>query len=76
MNLEKAQEYLQQHGVVCPFCGTADIEGGPMNFDWGEIAQEVFCRECGEIWTDIYKLAAVADADSGELVASILIEAE
>lgn len=76
MRPEKAKEYLEQHGVACPFCASADIVGGSMNFDWGEIAQEVVCRQCGEIWTDVYKLAVVADPDSGATIASISVPAE
>ncbi len=76
MKPEKAKEYLQQYGLVCPFCGSWDIEGGSMDFDWGEIAQRISCHECGETWTDVYKLAVVADSDSGATIASISIEAE
>jgi len=47
-----------------------------MDFDSGEIAQRISCHECGERWTDVYKLAAVADADSGATIASISIQAE
>ena len=76
MNPEKAKQYLEQRGSTCPFCGSWDIAGGSMNFEAGEIAQSVSCHKCGELWVDVYKLAAVADADSGETIASILIPAE
>jgi len=76
MNPEKAKEYLEQRGLVCPFCGSADIRGGSMDFDAGEIAQRISCLDCGETWTDVYKLVAVADADSGETIASMRIPAE
>jgi transposase-like protein len=76
MNPEKAKHYLEQHGLVCPFCGSRDIEEGSMDFDAGEIAQRISCHECSERWTDVYKLAAVADADSGATIASISIQAE
>ncbi len=76
MNPERAKEYLEQHGLVCPFCGSWDIAGGSMDFDSGEIAQRISCHECNERWTDVYKLAAVADADSGATIASISIQAE
>jgi len=76
MKREKAKEYLEQHGLVCPFCGSWDIEGGSMDFDSGEIAQRISCHECNEQWTDVYKLAAVADPDSGAIIASISIQAE
>lgn len=76
MNPRKAKQYLENRGASCPFCGSGDIEGGSMNFEAGEIAQRISCHDCGERWTDVYKLAAVADADSGATVASICIPAE
>ncbi len=76
MNPEKAKEYLEQRGLACPFCGSWDIEGGSMDFDSGEIAQRISCHECSEQWTDVYKLAAVADSNSGAIIASISIQAE
>jgi hypothetical protein len=76
MKAEQANEYLEQHGLVCPFCGSWGIEGGSMDFDAGEIAQRISCHNCGERWTDVYKLAAVGDSDSGATLASISIPAE
>jgi hypothetical protein len=76
MKLEKAKEYLERLGLACPFCGSWDIEGGSMDFEAGEIAQRISCHECDERWTDVYKLAAVADPDSGTTIASISIQAE
>src|ERR1700730_17439677 len=65
MQVKQAKKYLQQRGLVCPFCGSWDIEGGSMDFEAGEIAQRISCHECKERWTDVYKLVAVADPDSG-----------
>jgi hypothetical protein len=76
MNQERAGRYLELRGLVCPFCGSHDIEGGSMDFGAAEIAQRISCHDCGERWTDVYKLAAVADPDSGATVASISIPAE
>jgi len=76
MKQEEAKEYLEQRGLACPFCGTWDIEGGSMDFDAGEIAQRISCHQCSEQWTDVYKLAAVADSDSGATIASISIQSE
>ena len=47
-----------------------------MDFEAGEIAQRISCHACNERWTDVYKLAAVADSDSGTIIASISIQAE
>ena len=76
MKPEKAKEYLEHRGLACPFCDSRDIEGGSMDFEAGEIAQRISCHECNERWTDVYKLAAVADPDSGATIASISIQAE
>ena len=58
MTPEKAKKYLEQYGLACPFCGSRDIEASSMDFEAGEIAQRISCHECGERWTDVYKLAA------------------
>jgi transposase-like protein len=76
MQVKQAKNYLEQRGLVCPFCDSWDIEGGSMDFDAGEIAQRISCHKCNEQWTDVYKLAAVADPDSGAIIASISIQAE
>ena len=76
MQVKQAKKYLEQRGLACPFCGSWDIEGGSMDFDAGEIAQRISCHKCDERWTDVYKLVAVADPDSGVTIASISIQAE
>lgn len=76
MQVKQAKKYLEQRGLACPFCGSWDIEGGSMDFEAGEIAQRISCHACNEHWTDVYKLTAVADPDSGEIIASIFIQAE
>lgn len=76
MNPQKAQHYLEKRGLACPCCGSWDIEGGSLDFEAGEIVQEVSCHECSAQWTDIYKLAAVADSQTGDTVASISLPAE
>ena len=75
MQVNQAKEYLEQRGLACPFCGSRDIEGGSMDFEAGEIAQRISCLACNEQWTDVYQLVAVADSDSGAIIASISIQA-
>ena len=76
MQVKQAMKYLEQRGRSCPLCGSSDIEGGSMDFESGEIAQRISCHECNERWTDVYKLVALADPDSGAIIASISIQAE
>jgi hypothetical protein len=75
MQVKQAKKYLERRGLGCPCCGSGDIEGGSMDFEAGEIAQQMSCHECNERWTDVHKLAAVADPDSGAIIASISIQA-
>jgi hypothetical protein len=76
MRGEKAKQYLEKRGMICPFCGSHDIEGGSMDFEAGEIVQSISCHDCGERWVDVYKLVAVADAESGDIIASIAFPAK
>ncbi len=66
MQMKQAKKYLEQRGLACPFCSSRDIEGGSMNFEASEIAQSISCHESDEQWMDVYKLVAVADAESDE----------
>jgi hypothetical protein len=75
MQVKQAKKYLERRGLGCPCCGSRDIEGGSMDFEAGEIAQRMSCHECNEQWTDVYKLVAVADPDSGAIITSISIQA-
>lgn len=49
-------EYVAKLGVVCPFCGSHDIEGGAVEIDGGIAYQPVSCLECDSEWTDTYAL--------------------
>ncbi len=51
-----AKKYVEQGGVVCPFCGTIDISAG--RFDASDCVawSNVECQECGATWQDIYRL--------------------
>ena len=52
------------------------IAGGSMDFEAGEIDQRISCHACNERWTDVYRLTAVADPDSGKVIASLSIQPE
>jgi len=49
-------DYIKSGGVICPYCGSEDIEGGFININIGEAFQEITCHSCDKRWTDIYKL--------------------
>lgn len=50
------REYLAKRGVVCPFCGSDDIEGGSVDIDAGGAFQSISCNTCGREWQDTYRL--------------------
>lgn len=49
-------EYVQNKGVKCPFCGDYDVQGGPVEVDAGSATQEMDCLTCEKTWKDVYKL--------------------
>jgi hypothetical protein len=72
MQTKNAKKYLARRGRAYPFCGHKNIEGHSMNFENGEIGQEISCHKCDETWWDVYKLIAVANK-AGTIIASISI---
>lgn len=70
---EKATEYLQDGGVRCPYCGSDDLDTGPMQTDVSTAWQSVTCASCDEEWTDRYDLVAFNEDESQEWDISELI---
>ena len=51
--------YIQNKGLICPFCGAESIQGGFIQVDSGEAVQEMGCPECGGKWQDVYRLVDI-----------------
>ncbi len=51
-----AKEYVEQGGVICPFCRTTDISAGRFDASDRLAWSDVECQECGAIWQDVYRL--------------------
>lgn len=50
-------QYANEGGLICPFCGSANIEGGPFAVDApGVASQEIGCLACNSAWWDQYRL--------------------
>ena len=57
---EKEREYVNNMGLLCPHCSSSNIEGGNIEgIDDGYVNQSVTCKDCGEAWTDQYKLVGI-----------------
>ena len=60
---KQKKQYITNGGVACPKCGEYDIVGGMLNVYEGIATQSCHCANCGEEWTDIYKLYDVVQED-------------
>ena len=56
-------QYIQEGGTRCPFCGSHDIAGQEINIDAGAAWQDVCCNECGNEWQDTYTLTGYANTN-------------
>jgi len=59
LSSEQAENYVQQGGVRCPYCGSGDIEGSRVEIDAGTAWQEVSCSHCESRWQDVYELVSI-----------------
>jgi transposase-like protein len=51
------EEYIDNGGVLCPYCKSKDIEAvGPVDLDGSYGVQRVVCSECEKEWSDCYTL--------------------
>ena len=50
--------YLKDGGNHCPYCGSDDIEAGPIQFD-NDLNAKVTCLTCWKTWTEFYKVSDV-----------------
>ncbi|MDA8140773.1 MAG: hypothetical protein M0036_19165 [Desulfobacteraceae bacterium] len=56
---EKNTPFLDSHlksGILCPFCGQENIEGGFVETGFGRASQVMGCNDCDRVWTDIYTI--------------------
>lgn len=53
--------YLNRNGLVCPFCGSANIVGGDIDYGNSQMWQNVVCEKCKKEWTDIYTLTDIEE---------------
>lgn len=61
---EQVVEYIRGGGKVCPYCQSADIEGGERDYGGSDLYQEVTCKSCGETWSDHYRLIGIGSIDA------------
>jgi transcription elongation factor Elf1 len=62
---EQVRAYVDADGGRCLFCGSAEIEAGPVEADADSAHGLVSCETCGGQWRDVFVLAAVDQVDDG-----------
>lgn len=52
-----SKQYLKKGGLACPKCQSERISSGSVELDGPISRANVVCRDCGSVWTDIWKIA-------------------
>ena len=60
---QQIAEYLDQGGVICPYCESLNIEGDSVEVDAGGSTQVVTCADCGASWYDCYTLTGIIEME-------------
>ena len=62
--LTKARKaaYVNGGGRCCPYCESGRLDGGERQYEGGVVSQAVVCLDCGENWTDVYRLVDIKEA--------------
>ena len=62
---EQINEYIENNGLICPYCYSSDILAG----DFDDITEEnltvrdVECVDCEREWIETYSLIAICETD-------------
>ena len=64
---DKVEEYIEEGGCTCLYCGSTNLDGGSIDIDAGLAWQPVYCNDCGSEWQDVYVLTQVIDEHGRDL---------
>ncbi len=56
---QMVRSYIQCEGERCPYCGSDELESGPLEADGGSAWAPVECGRCGQEWRDVFFLGAI-----------------
>ena len=56
---EAIDKYIEQGGVVCPYCGSANLDAGSFQSDSHGAWQSINCENCDKEWFDEYEMVAI-----------------
>lgn len=63
LSAKAIQEYLNDHGDHCPYCGSTEISGmgADIDGDYGE--ERVICETCHKSWSDVLTISIIGLKD-------------
>ena len=65
---KQANQYIQEGGIRCPYCGDAYIQITNHDLQAGMVFYDVTCESCHHDWSESYKLVAIRDESGMEFV--------
>ena len=61
------QDYIDNGGNLCPYCGSSHITGNEIDFPSdGVISQLIMCGSCQRTWSEYYTLTSIGIEDEEE----------
>ena len=58
------QQYVQRHGLVCPFRHGDDLDTrSPVTLETDLATREIRCNNCGRVWDDVFILSGYREVD-------------
>ena len=60
------EKYVAEGGLLCPQCGSAEINGGSLEVDCCGVTQDCTCTACGAFWKDHYALTGFSMIEGGK----------
>jgi len=57
------RDYIANHGALCPYCQSPEIESDQLGVDGESAWAPINCMICGREWQDGFFLGAIAVSD-------------
>lgn len=63
INKQVEAEYVAKKGFFCPHCKSNNISANKPELMDNGVEASVDCNDCGQTWTEIYRLAGIVETD-------------
>lgn len=63
MKTMTSKEYIENKGLLCPYCGSTQVITGAVDYcDFG-LALPTWCDDCSVSWTEEFILSSVSELE-------------